>query len=177
MPCSNPNTQETAWWILQSMCKNTPTITHCTLTDVLYLLWVSEKPFTRMRLWVGSGTCRMLSGAVSGEGGPKARGGCSFKDIKRSPGSSLHGTAEANLTEPWGCSFDPWPHSVGWGSNVAMSCGVGRRHGSDLAWLWLWHRLASLIRPLAWEPPYAVGAALKKKETPPPCKKYWLTVR
>ena len=42
-----------------------------------------------------------------------------------------------------------------------MSCGVGRRHGSDLALLWLWRRLAAtaLIRPLAWEPPYDAGAA------------------
>ena len=32
--------------------------------------------------------------------------------------------------------------------------------------LWLWHRLAAvaLIRPLAWEPPYAADAALKKKK-------------
>ena len=32
---------------------------------------------------------------------------------------------------------------------VAMSCGVGRRHGSDLALLWLWDRLAATaaIRP------------------------------
>ena len=44
-----------------------------------------------------------------------------------------------------------------------MSCGVGRRQGSDLALLWLWHRLVATvpIRPLAWEPPYAVGVALK----------------
>ena len=34
--------------------------------------------------------------------------------------------------------FDPWPRSVGWGSGVAVSCGGGRRHGSDPAWLWLW---------------------------------------
>ena len=42
-----------------------------------------------------------------------------------------------------------------------MSCGVGRRHGLDLALLWLWHRLAAMapIRPLAWEPPYEAGAA------------------
>ena len=34
----------------------------------------------------------------------------------------------------------------------------------DLALLWLWRRPAATapIRPLAWEPPYAVGAALKK---------------
>ena len=45
-----------------------------------------------------------------------------------------------------------------------MSCGVGRRHGSDLALLWLWHRLAATapIRPLAWEPPYTAGVALKQ---------------
>jgi len=47
---------------------------------------------------------------------------------------------------------------------TAMSCGVGHRCNSDLALLWLWHRPAAtaLIQPLAWEPPYAVGAALKK---------------
>ena len=46
-----------------------------------------------------------------------------------------------------------------------MSCGVGHRHGSDLALLWLWHKLAAvvaLIRLLAWESPYATGAALEK---------------
>ena len=38
-------------------------------------------------------------------------------------------------------------------------CGVGCRHGSDPTLLWLWRRPAAtaLIRPLAWEPPYAVG--------------------
>ena len=35
----------------------------------------------------------------------------------------------------------------------------------DLALLWLWHRLAMApIQPLAWELPYVVGAALKKKK-------------
>ena len=45
-----------------------------------------------------------------------------------------------------------------------MSCAVGRRHGVDPMLLWLWHRLAAtaLIRPRAWEPPYAVEAALEK---------------
>ena len=45
-----------------------------------------------------------------------------------------------------------------------MSCGVGRRHGSDPARLWLWCRLVATarIRPLAWEPSYVVGAALEK---------------
>ena len=47
-----------------------------------------------------------------------------------------------------------------------MSCGVGRRFGSDLALLWLWCRLAAvaLIRPLAWESLYAVGIALKSQK-------------
>ena len=45
-----------------------------------------------------------------------------------------------------------------------MSCGVGCRRGSDPTLLWLWCRLAAtaLIKPLAWEPPYASGAALEK---------------
>ena len=56
--------------------------------------------------------------------------------------------------EPWGCGFDPWPCSVDWGSGVAVSYGVGCSH-----------RLVAtaLISPLAWEPPYAAGAALKSK--------------
>ena len=60
---------------------------------------------------------------------------------------------------------DPWPHSVGEGSSIVMSCGVGRRHSSDLALLWLWCMLTAiaLIRPLIWEPPYAEGVALEKK--------------
>ena len=48
-----------------------------------------------------------------------------------------------------------------------MNCGVDRRHGSDLALLWLWCRLAAtaLIQPLAWEPPNAMGVALKRPKT------------
>ena len=47
-----------------------------------------------------------------------------------------------------------------------MSCGVGRRHGLDPVLLWLWCRPAAtaLIRPLAWEPPYVAGVALKSKK-------------
>ena len=48
-----------------------------------------------------------------------------------------------------------------------MSCGVGRRCGSDPALLWLWRRPAATapMRPLAWEPLYAAGAALEKAKT------------
>ena len=43
---------------------------------------------------------------------------------------------------------------------------VGHRHGLDPALLWLWRRLANAvpIRHLAWEPPYATGAALKRQK-------------
>ena len=53
-----------------------------------------------------------------------------------------------------------------------MSCGVGRRHSSDSVLLWLWCKLAAaaLIQPLAWEHPYAVGAALQR----PKKKKFFL---
>ena len=51
------------------------------------------------------------------------------------------------------------------GSRVVVSCGVGRRHGSDLALLWLWHWLVAiaLIQSLAWELPYVTGAVPKDK--------------
>ena len=53
---------------------------------------------------------------------------------------------------------------MGQGSGIAVSCGIGRTHGPDLM-LWLWCRLAAAapIRPVAWETPYAMGVALKKK--------------
>ena len=47
-----------------------------------------------------------------------------------------------------------------------MSCGVGCRCGSDLPLLGLWCRPVATapIRPLAWEPPYAEGAALNRQK-------------
>ena len=46
-----------------------------------------------------------------------------------------------------------------------MSCSIGCRHDLDpmLLWLWLWPAAVAPIRPLAWEPPSASGAALKSK--------------
>ena len=58
--------------------------------------------------------------------------------------------------------FTQW----GKGSGIVVSCDVGRRHSSDGTLLWLWRRpmATALIRPLAWESPYAVGAALKRQK-------------
>ena len=41
-------------------------------------------------------------------------------------------------------------------------CRLQMRLGSRIAALWC--RLAASIRPLAWEPPYAMGTALKKQK-------------
>ena len=44
-----------------------------------------------------------------------------------------------------------------------MSCGVGPKLGSDLVLLWL--AATAPIRPIASQPPYAKGAALKGQKT------------
>ena len=66
--------------------------------------------------------------------------------------------------EPWGCGFDHWPCSVGYGSSIAVSCGIGRRCSSDPALLWFWRTPVATapIQPIAWELPYATGAAQVK---------------
>ena len=46
--------------------------------------------------------------------------------------------------------------------HLAVNCGVGHRHGLELALLWHRPAAGALIRPLARELPYAEGAALKK---------------
>ena len=55
-----------------------------------------------------------------------------------------------------------WVRDLG----IAVSCGVGHRCSLNLAWLWLWRRpsAVALTGPLAWELPYAAGAALKSKK-------------
>ena len=45
-----------------------------------------------------------------------------------------------------------------------MNCGAGCRGGSDLALLWLWRKPVAPIQPLAREPPYAMGVALKRQK-------------
>ena len=53
---------------------------------------------------------------------------------------------------------------MGYGQGIAVSCGGGRRCGSDLVLLWC--RLAAVapIRPLDWESPYASGCGPKKTQ-------------
>ena len=55
---------------------------------------------------------------------------------------------------------------MGSGSGIAVSCVIGQGHGLDPALLWLWHRPATtaLIRPLAWELPYATYVALERQK-------------
>ena len=61
------------------------------------------------------------------------------------------------------------PGLIQWlkGSGIAMSYDVGRRCSSDTLRLWLWLQLAATvsIQHLAWELPYATGAALKRQKT------------
>ena len=62
-------------------------------------------------------------------------------------GSSHRGSAETNLTSVH--------EDVG--SNPGLTLSV-----KDPVWLWCRPVATALIQPLAWELPYAVGAALKK---------------
>ena len=63
------------------------------------------------------------------------------------------------------CRFNPWPRSCGLRSGVALNCDVVRRCSSEVALLRLWHRSAAvaLVRPLAWEPTYAMSVTLKRQ--------------
>ena len=77
--------------------------------------------------------------------------------------SSCHGGVETNPTR----NLEVAGSISGlaqWLRIIATSCGVGCRRGLDLALLGLWCRpeATAPIRPLAWEPRYAAGAALEK---------------
>ena len=62
---------------------------------------------------------------------------------------------------------------------LTESCGAGYRHGSNPELLWLWCRPAAVapIRPLAWELPYAVSAALKRKKIVSVQRILWVILR
>ena len=67
-----------------------------------------------------------------------------------------------------------WVRPLALLSGLRIQCGVGCRCGSDPELLCLWYSLVAttLIRPLAWEPPYAAGAALEKAKRRKK-KKFW----
>ena len=60
------------------------------------------------------------------------------------------------------------PGPTQWVKDPALprAVGISRRPDLDPALLWLWCRPAAAapVGPLAWEPPYAMGMALKKKK-------------
>ena len=58
------------------------------------------------------------------------------------------------------------PGLTQWFKDLALGYGVGCRCSLDLAFLWLWRKPAATapIQLLAWELPFAVGAALKRKK-------------
>ena len=53
-------------------------------------------------------------------------------------GSSHCDSVVMNPTSIHEDGFNPWSHSLGYGSGVVVSCGIGCRCGSDLALLCLW---------------------------------------
>ena len=57
---------------------------------------------------------------------------------------------------------------------MVMSCGLVCRCSLDPVLPWLWRRLVAtaLIQPLDWEPPYAMGVALKKTKRQKKKKNY-----
>ena len=58
------------------------------------------------------------------------------------------------------------PGLAQWVKDPALPLAVGLRRGLDSTLLWLWHRLVATasIRLLAWESPYATGAAQKRQQ-------------
>ena len=59
------------------------------------------------------------------------------------------------------------PGLAQWVRDPVLPRGIGRRCDLDPALLWLWRRpvAVALLQLLAWEPPYASGAALNTHST------------
>ena len=54
------------------------------------------------------------------------------------------------------------PGLAQWGKNLVLLCAVV--WVADAAWLWRRPAAVAPVGPLAWEPPYAVGAAIKRQK-------------
>ena len=84
-------------------------------------------------------------------------------NFKSLMGSSYYGTMETNLTRNHEVA-GLIPGLAQWVKD--LSCHeLWCRRGLDLVLLWLWCRpvATASIKLLAWEPPYAVGAPLKRQ--------------
>ena len=101
---------------------------------------------------------------------------CTFPLKKKNSGSSHRGATKTNPTRNHEFAGSI-PGLTRWIKDPVLPWAViDHRRGSDPTLLWLWSRMAAaaLIRPLAWEPSYAVGTALKTKKN---FKKILLRVR
>ena len=63
--------------------------------------------------------------------------------LRRMIWSSIVAQCVKDLMSLWRCGFNPWPHLVCQGSGIATSSSECHRGSSDVALLWLYHRLAA----------------------------------
>jgi len=86
----------------------------------------------------------------------------------KSPALGVSGMAQWKQIQLGTVKFQIRAQALLSGLRIWCCCELWCSHrcGSDTTLLWLWCRLAAvaLIGPLIWEPPYAMGAALKSNK-------------